>query len=261
MPDTIATPDEFTKRWMAPPNFRISPDLRPFQFEFPPALEVLDALRQDDEVRIAILGGLDPNVRNARTRDFCHAPVEEVAAWRFRLVHFHLARLYDGPLRGFHEQVMIPWRTFLSAQGFTWHRCAPALFISGPGGNSTYHSDQSHGLVWQVEGAKTFHSCQDPEQVLTAEAAIMGETTAESAPLHDAATVQSVRMEPGDLLWSHILTPHWVTSESALSMSINLSHGGLCHHGRYADREIAVREHWDKNPEQAWRTDLRNTRY
>ncbi|WP_187144858.1 MULTISPECIES: hypothetical protein [unclassified Streptomyces] len=37
--------------------------------------------------------------------------------------------------------------------------------------------------------------------------------------------------------------------------------GGLCHQGCYAAREIALRRHWDEHPEQAWLTDLRNTRY
>ncbi|MEV7868304.1 hypothetical protein AB0P17_19875 [Streptomyces sp. NPDC088124] len=36
---------------------------------------------------------------------------------------------------------------------------------------------------------------------------------------------------------------------------------GLCHRGRYAERETALRGHWDRHPEQAWLTDLRNTRY
>lgn len=261
MTDTIITPGEFTQRWMDPPNFRLAPDLRPFRFTLPSALEVLDVIRNEEEVRFTLLGDLDPEIRGARTRAFRHAPVEEITRWPFRLVHFRLARLYDNLLTGFHEDVMIPWRTFLSARGFTWHRCAPLLFLSGPDGNSTYHTDQSHGLVWQIEGAKTFHSYHAPDQVLSAEAAIRCESTGEHPPLHDARTVQAVRMGPGDLLWSHVLTPHWVTGDTALSMSINLSHGGLARHGRFAPREQVLREHWDKHPDEPWLTDLRNIHY
>lgn len=68
-------------------------------------------------------------------------------------------------------------------------------------------------------------------------------------------------MEPGDTLWSHILTPHWVTAESSLTVSINISHGGLMHQGWYADREMALRRYWDDNPAEAWLGDLRNMRY
>jgi hypothetical protein len=67
-------------------------------------------------------------------------------------------------------------------------------------------------------------------------------------------------MQPGNLLWSHALTPHWVTGETQLSMSVTLTHG-LCHHGSYSARETALRKHWDKHPEQPSLTDLRNVRY
>ncbi|MFF7472118.1 hypothetical protein [Streptomyces sp. NPDC008092] len=261
MPKTITTIGEFREAWTAPPNFRISHELYRPDFTFPSALEVLDVVRRDDEARVTLLGADNPAVRTARTMSFKRAPVEEVATWPFRLAHFNLSRLYDGVLRGFHEQVMVPWRTFLSAQGYTWQRCAPDLFISGPGGSSTYHADQSHGLVWQVEGVKTFHSYLDPDSAVPADAAISGDFTAEDPPPHDDADRQDARMEPGDLLWSHFLTPHWVTGESPLSMSVTLSHGGLTHQGDYAMRETALRRHWDRHPEQAWLTDLRNTRY
>lgn len=68
-------------------------------------------------------------------------------------------------------------------------------------------------------------------------------------------------MGPGDLLWSHALTPHWVTTESPLAMSVTLAHGGLCHQGRFADRELALRAYWDQHPDEAWKLDLRNVRY
>lgn len=258
---TVTTPDEFTERWRTPPNFQLGADLTPIAFQFPAAIDVLDTIRRDDEVRFTILGDDDWATRMDRTAAFRDAPVSEIATWPFRLVHFNLSRCYDGLLRGFQEQVMIPWRTFLSALGFTWQRCAPILFISSGGSSSTYHNDNSHGFVWQVEGTKTFHSYKDPDQVLPAEAAVIGETTAEEPPPHDPADRLSVRMEPGALLWSHALTPHWVTAESALAMSVTLSHGGLCHQGRYAEREFALRRYWDEHPDEAWLRDLRNTRY
>lgn len=67
---------------------------------------------------------------------------------------------------------------------------------------------------------------------------------------------QSGRMQPGDLLWSHALTPHWVTGETQLSMSVE-----LCHHGSYSAREMTLRKDQDKHPEQPSLTDLRNVRY
>ncbi|MFJ1868211.1 hypothetical protein ACIOD1_26720 [Streptomyces sp. NPDC088097] len=141
-------------------------------------------------------------------------------------------------------------------------RTSPAsLFLSSEGAASTCHNDNSHGLVWQVQGVKTFHSYHNPDKHLSPEAAVLGETTAEDPPPHDEAQRQSVTMQPGDQLWSHALTPHWVTTESPLALSITLSHGGLSRRGRYADRELALRDHWDKNPAEAWSLDLGHTRY
>ncbi|MFB7114026.1 hypothetical protein [Streptomyces sp. NPDC056291] len=257
----VTTVEQFTERWRIPPNLRIGGDLAITGYTFPPALHVLDAIRQDEAVRFTILGNEDWSVRMDRTAAFRTAPVEEVVTWRFRLVHFNLSRFYDGLLSGFQQHVMVPWRSRLSGWGFTWQRCAPLLFISTAGASSTYHNDNSHGLVWQAEGIKTFHSYVDPDKHLGAEAAVVGETTAEDPPEHNPADRLSVRMGPGDLLWSHALTPHWVTTESQLAMSVTLSHGGLCHQGRFAKRELALREYWDRHPEEAWKLDLRNVRY
>ncbi|MBH1932765.1 hypothetical protein I5Q34_00385 [Streptomyces sp. AV19] len=257
----VTTAVEFTTRWRTPPNFRITSPLVPFEFQLPTAVDVLDRVRRDNAVRFTILGDDDWAVRMERTEKFRTAPLSEIVAWPFRLVHFDLARFYDDLFAGFQEQVMIPWRTFLASEGFTWQRCAPILFISTRGAASTYHNDNSHGLVWQVEGAKTFHSYLAPDRILSAEAAVIGETTAEEPPEHDPADRQSVRMEPGDQLWSHALTPHWVTTESPLALSITLAHGGLCHQGHYSERELALRAYWDDNPAEAWLHDLRNTRY
>lgn len=261
MDDTVETADALTARWHTPPNFRLSAGLTPFMKVFPDFLEVLEVVRRDPETRITFLGTTDPAVRTARSLAFRAAPLDEVTTWPFRLVHFNLSRFYSDLLRDFQAQIMIPWRTFLSSQGFTWQRCAPALFISTRGASSTYHADNSHGLVWQIEGTKTFHSYLAPDTTTPVGAAISGEITAERPPAHAAAGCQSIRMQPGDLLWSHVLTPHWVTGETPLAMSLTISHGGLCQQGRYAPRDVALRQHWDAQPDEPWLTDLRNTRY
>jgi hypothetical protein len=261
MNNIVETAEAFATRWREPPNFRIAAELLPFERIFPDVRQVLDAVRKDTETRITVLGADDPAVRTARSMAFRTAPLDEIITWPFRLAQFNLTRLYDGLLPDFQAQVMIPWRTFLSSTGFTWQRCAPALFISTGDTSSTYHADNSHGLVWQIEGTKTFNSYVDPDRRNPAEAAISGEITAEHPPPHESADRQSVVMQPGDLLWSHVLTPHWVSAETPLAMSLTISHGGLCHQGAYARREVALREHWDTRPHEPWITDLRNIRY
>ncbi|MDF2261009.1 hypothetical protein [Streptantibioticus ferralitis] len=256
----MTTREEFTASWRTPPNFRIAPTMIPFAYTFPPAQEVLDLLRKDPETKITILGDGEPAVRTARVLAVRTAPVEEIATWPFRLVHFNLSRFYGNWLHDFQTKVMIPWRTFLAAQGFTWQRCAPALFISGHRCSSTYHVDNPNGLVWQVEGTKIFNSYRDPDRMAPASAVVNAEIAAEVPPAHDPAERLSAKMEPGDMLWSHALTPHWVTGDTPLSMNINIFHSGLCHQGRYSAREEALRQHWDAHPEQAWQN-LRSARY
>ncbi|MFF6806006.1 hypothetical protein [Streptomyces sp. NPDC012616] len=259
-PAAVTTTEEFTQLWRTPPNFRLAPSLFQPEFAFPTTLDVLDRLRHDEGTKVTLLGQ-DPAVRTARALAFRRAPLDEVASWPFRLVHFDLKRFYADFLTGFQRQVMIPWRLFLTGLGFTWHRCYPVLFMSTAGCSSTYHVDNSHGLVWQVRGTKTFHSFRDPERHAPVDAAVLGEISSETSPPHDGVDRLSFSMGPGDLVWSHVLTPHWVTAESPLTLSINFSHGGLAMGGQYSDRDRALREHWDAHPEQAWLSDLRNVRY
>ncbi|MFE2412775.1 hypothetical protein ACFXDE_30995 [Kitasatospora sp. NPDC059408] len=255
---TITTPDDFTHRWRQPPNFLLDVT---FDYTFRPAIDVLNHVRKDEEVRFTIVGDDDWQVRMDRTAAFRTAPLEEIVTWPFRLVHFNLSRFYDTLLSGFQEGVMIPWRTHLSARGFTWQRLAPILFLSTKGASSTYRSDNSHGLVWQVQGTKTFHSYLAFDKHLSANAAVLGETTSEEPPGHYEVDRHSVTMQPGEQLWSHALTPQWDTTESALAMGVTLAHGGLCHQGLFSERELALRAYWDENPAEAWMHDLRNVRY
>ncbi|MCX5431573.1 cupin-like domain-containing protein [Streptomyces sp. NBC_00257] len=254
----VTTPDNFTDLWHLPPNFPLR--IR-FEYDFPSAADILDQIRNDAQTRFTVLGDDDWQLRMDRTAAFRTAPLPEILTWPFRLVHFNLSRFYDTVLPGFQDQIVIPWRTALASRGFTWQRLAPILFLSTHGASSTYHNDNSHGLVWQIEGTKTFHSYLAPDQHLSADAAVLGETTAEDPPAHDPAARQSVPMHPGDQLWSHALTPHWVTTESPLALSVTLAHGGLCHRGRFSERELALRTYWNKNPAEAWTQDLGHHRY
>ncbi|MFF7174700.1 hypothetical protein [Streptomyces pseudovenezuelae] len=76
------------------------------------------------------------------------------------------------------------------------------------------------GLVWQLDGIKTFHSYLDPDQPVPVDA-ISGAFATEQPPPLAQGMHQSVRMQPGDLLWSHTLTPHRGNGETQLSMSVS----------------------------------------
>ena len=65
-------------------------------------------------------------------------------------------------------------------------------------------------------------------------------------------------MQPGDLLWNQLLTPHWVTAGAdKAAFSLNISHGGLRHRGEFLANEVPLRKRWQDHPEEAWVADLR----
>lgn len=71
---TITTPDDFIQRWRQPPNFPLE---IPFDHTFLPAVDILDHVRRDEEVRFTILGDDDWQVRMDRTAAFRTAPIED----------------------------------------------------------------------------------------------------------------------------------------------------------------------------------------
>src|SRR5690606_14304372 len=82
------------------------------------------------------------------------------------LAHFKLQK-FMGPgqlLEGFEEQVMQPWMKALHEAGFTWNRCYPILFMSGPNCATNYHMDYSHVMAWQTHGTKLFSGLKDPQR-------------------------------------------------------------------------------------------------
>lgn len=175
----------------------------------------------------------------------------------FQVSLFNLASFY-GPtqfLEGFEEQVMEPWKKFLVEGDFTCERCYPILFISGPHCATNYHLDVSHVLAWQICGTKIFSGLRDPERWAPLEEMIQERyRNAVSKPDElKAGDILAYVMEPGDVLWNQILTPHWVDATDDIACSINLSHGGLRWRGRLCQREERLEAWWASNPDERWK--------
>ena len=80
--------------------------------------------------------------------------------------HFNLQRV-SGPgqvLEGLFEHVVQPWQEALRANGFTWRRMNPIVFLIGPQCHTNYHMDGSHVLAIQVAGTKVFCATKDPQR-------------------------------------------------------------------------------------------------
>jgi hypothetical protein len=106
-------------------------------------------------------------------------------------------------------------------------------------------------MVWQVLGSKRFNSYRTPAKFLPRDfRTTVALPFAEHPPEHDAAERLSMEMHPGDRLWSHLLTPHWVTCLSDISLSITISHGGLRYRGRGAKFQDYLTDRWREYPDE-----------
>lgn len=253
MHHTVATWEEFRDAWDGVHNFRLAGECVPFGFDFPPLARIVDELRVHPEARLGS-GARADRIKNEQGADFRTQPLSELLAGPFSLSHFRLSA-FDEPgrcLHGFGEKVFMPWLDALRAQGFTWERCYPIIFISGAGAATNYHMDFSHVLAWQIHGRKRFCGLKAPGRWAPHRTRVNYRTfelVKPSALTEDDALCYD--MGPGDTLWNALLTPHWVEADAEPAMSINLSHGGLRLHGRLAPFEAELEAFRQANPEQA----------
>jgi hypothetical protein len=257
MHQIVKTVQDFQREWQHNLNFLLGGECVPFEFDFPSAADMVDILRRDPETRIqqgGYHGAKDTTDISAR---FKTLPIEEAVRSRFGIAHFKIARFYEPGqfLHGFEERVMEPWRAFLRRAGFEWERCYPILFISGPGAGTHYHMDFSHVMAWQIHGTKIFSGLHEPDRFEPIE---LGVQKRHHAELKMPQTIKpddvlAYTMNPGDVLWNQLLTPHWVDATDAVAVSLNISHGMLRHNGRLCPNEQRLEEWWNAHPEEAWR--------
>ena len=244
MKKTINTWDDFCQAWDGVHNFLLSGECTPFSFEMPSIETVIDEIRHDPDARIWRGAKADSLDKTDIAQAFRHMPIEETLTAQFQMSHFKLHNFYGkGQLfYGFQEQVLDPWQDALKAAGFSWTRCYPIIFISGPGCATNYHMDYSHVLAWQLFGSKHFSGLKDPERWAPLETRIHAAGVRKPTEI----TVEDVldyHMQPGDVLWNAFLTPHWVEASDSLAYSINLSHGGLRLNGALCPHEQEL-EDW-----------------
>ena len=243
---TISSWAGFGDAWNGPLNFLMSGECAPFAFDLPPVEQVIAEMC--DEPGTYILSGIkSDSLDQADIAEIFRAkPLAEAIDGPFTMMHFKLSQ-FDEPgrfLHGFEAQVMAPWRAALDANGFTYDRCSPIIFISGRGCTTNYHMDFSHVLAWQRYGSKHFHGLKDPNRWAPRDVRNTYKPEYEDNPsgfsrpsdLADDDAL-SVEMRPGSVLWNVLLTPHWVDAGDEIAMSINLSHGGLRYQGDLSPNE------------------------
>ena len=237
MQRTISTWSDFKDAWDGVHNFLMAGECIPFAFDLPPLERIIEEVRRDPDARIT------PG-RKGRNLDFSSVaeqfralPIDQAMRSEFGLAHFKLENFYGAGqwLAGFREQVLLPWERALTAQGFTWDRCYPIVFISGPGSASNYHMDFSHVVAWQRYGTKRFCGLKDPDRWAPREMRVSYDPYQNASPMPEGIRPEDqicYTMDPGDVLWNAFLTPHWVEAGDDVAMSFNLSHGGIRLAGR-----------------------------
>jgi hypothetical protein len=251
---TVSTLPDFQREWSSGVNFLLARECIDFDYAFPAPDEIVDILRRDEEVRV--LRGHRVDRRDIRV-EFSQMPIEAAMQECFHLSHFNLSRFY-GPgkmLENFEEKVMEPWREFLRRGGFTWERCYPIFFVSGPNSGSHYHVDLSNVLAWQIHGTKLFSGLRNPESFAPVRSirSKEGRDKLTMPPTLKAEDILEYEMKPGAMLWNHLLTPHWVDATDQPAVSVNISHGMLRYHGELGRNEQLLDDWWKVHPEEAWR--------
>jgi hypothetical protein len=251
---TVNTWNEFRNVWDGVHNFLMAGECVPMAFEFPPLMQIIDEMRRDEEARIGSGVKGQTLLMDNIAEQFRALPVEQAIHSSFSLAHFHLSK-FDVPggfLHGFKEQVLDTWQEALRAAGFSWERCYPIIFISGPQCATNYHMDFSHVLAWQIYGHKRFCGLKSPGRWAPWRTRVNytpgnfekpAELSEEDALIYP--------MKSGDVLWNALLTPHWVEASDEAAMSINISHGGLRLEGRLCPFEQELEMYRETNPDVA----------
>src|SRR5437016_6046647 len=119
---TVTTWDEFRDVWDGVHNFLMSGECMPFEFDIPPVEQMIEEVRDDDEVSIG------PGTRGKSlleqdiAAEFRKLPIDSALQSSFSLAHYHLSK-FDKPggfLHGFGAAVLQPWRAALQTAGFTF---------------------------------------------------------------------------------------------------------------------------------------------
>jgi hypothetical protein len=232
MIEVVTTWEEFRNKWDSRQNFILRGEIFPHQFN-PAALEtVVDTIRSEEQARV-LKGrtGLMSSYVQEPFPEYRNLPIDEAIRCPVSLTHFELNRFTGAsqPFAGL-DTVIDQWYSDLASQGFRWGASQRAFFMSGPHCYSNYHFDSSYVLVWQIAGTKRFCWLKDPERWCSPEVLREQADHYEKMKMPSGITPEDVvecEMQPGDVLWNVMLTPHWVYAAEEPSYSFNITHFDL----------------------------------
>ena len=103
----------------------------------------------------------------------------------------------DGALAEVIEQIYLPVTSLWKAQGLSWQKVLPILFLSGPNCSTNYHCDPTGVLVVQLFGRKCYHSLKEPEKWCPLEVQEADGEEVMSADLKES-DILSFELNPGE---------------------------------------------------------------
>jgi len=247
-PATVAhvnTWEEFRRKWSSRQNFILGKQIFPFECKLPPLESVVDTIRKSPKARILKGKKADAVTIKEFYPEFLDIPAAQAAHSPVQLSHFELLE-FTGAGGIFHgmEKIFEQWYVSLTEHGFTWTQSQRAFFLSGPNCHTNYHFDSSYVLAWQLVGRKRFCWLKDPERWCP-------RAVRRDADLYDrmvrppgitADDVIELEMNPGDVLWNVMLTPHWVYSLDETSYSFNITHFELACDGKLSPIDLELQE-------------------
>ena len=253
MHKTVSTTAEFLRTWDSRINFILNGACVPFSFAFPSTERIVERLLEEDLTTAIIGQSRDTSERQNVIEDFRGMSHDDLMAQSFQFRYPDVTVL-DRPgdlFEGFTEQVLIPWKQHLLDNGFEWDRCYALARVSGPNTCTGYHMDRSNVLFWNVRGRKVFHGFCEPDRWAPIKRAI--DKSASQVMPENVLDEDVLSYQVGDnqLLWNHLMTPHWVDAPE-LTFGINFSHGGLRHKGRLCRYEQHLYDSLDHNPNEKW---------
>ncbi len=252
MQRTISTWTEFNESWDGVTNFLMGGECAVcFDFELPPFDELLDTVRQDSDIHAHPGSKADVRHSSEINDEFRAMPLEQAVNHEFSLAHYNIHK-WDAPgqmLDGFDGRVVQPLQQALRAQGFEWIWFRYYFFFAGPNCATNYHMDKSHVIAWQQYGAKTFNGLKDPDRWEPLDKRMLVGTDAvrKSAQIVKE-DVLAYEMNPGDVLWNTLLTPHWVEASDEPAVSLNFSLRGLRRGGKLCRHEQELVD-WQQSPQ------------
>ena len=133
------------------------------------------------------------------------------------------------------------WYEILTKHGFSWDSSQRILFLSGPNCNTGYHFDSSYVLAWQLVGVKRWYWLKEPERWCDKEVRRQQADRYDLMARPEGITpddCHSFEMQPGDIFWNVMLTPHWVDAIGDATYSVNITHFHLRCEGRLSAIDI-----------------------